>query len=345
MSRPKGELKFGRCEEVLAEFPENYFTAVITDPPYGLSANPDMFEVMRAWGRGEPYLGDSAGFMGREWDSFVPGPDIWNEVMRTLQPGGHILSFSGTRTYDLMVAGMDMAAENHDCRLSGYHSWVYGSGFPKSMDLSKAIEKKLGAERTEGGREWSGGQRSSGIMGDNQGTQERNIVDVPATEVSKLWEGYGTAMKPAHEPVAEYVKGGGDPLIPESIFHYIPKPNQKERHKGCKNLFWLMDGDDTKRITKEEYEELKDSKEHRVSQGNVWPTVKPIELMRRLIRMTKKPGRKNVILEPFMGSGTTIIAAILEGCDYVGIDADPVAFDISKARVHYFKCLGELGLK
>ena len=298
--------------------------------------------------------------MGRDWDSFVPGPNIWNEIMRCTQPEGHILSFSGTRTYDLMVAAMDIAAEKHDCKLSGYHAWCYGSGFPKSMNIGKSIEAKIktGSSSPRGQRMAAmgtdyepspmAGTPGYGTEG-NRGTAcqpNTNSKPMELTEDEAIkWAGYGTALKPAHEPVAEYVKGGGAKLQPESLFHYVPKPGTKERDLGCKNLYWKQEGLDTQPITKDEYEKFKDMDEHRVLRGNVWPTVKPIELMRRLIRMAKRPGQKNVILEPFMGSGTTIIAALLEGCDYVGIDADPVAFKIASARVRYFKCLGEFALK
>jgi len=352
MAKPKGELLFGRCEEVLSKFPDDYFSCCVTDPPYGLSSSPDMHEVLRAWNRGENYKGD-AGFMGREWDSFVPGPNVWKPIMRTLQPGGHVLSFSGTRTYDLMVAAMDIAAAENDSKLSGYHSWVYGSGFPKSLNIGKAVDKNLGVERQDVGK----GFNAAGIGESNGGSKFRSdhpdyVKPVNVTDLAKLWEGYGTALKPAHEPIAEYLKGEGEPLNTEAIFHYITKPGGTERNKGCKGLYWR---NNTEKLTKAEYEALTTENEerdgedgytpHLLSTGNVWPTVKPIELMRRLIRLTKKPGQKNVILEPFMGSGTTIIAAILEGCDYVGIDADETAFEISKARVRYFQCLGELGLK
>ncbi|MDI5633267.1 site-specific DNA-methyltransferase, partial [Salmonella enterica subsp. enterica serovar Anatum] len=133
---------------------DNSIDAVVTDPPYGLSKQPDMNEVLRHWLNGDDYVHTGNGFMGKYWDSFVPGPSIWKEVFRVLKPGGHLLAFFGTRTYDLGTLAI---------RLAGFEirdqiDWVYGSGFPKSLDVSKA-------------------------MGDEQ------------------WQGWGTALKPAHEPI------------------------------------------------------------------------------------------------------------------------------------------------
>lgn len=133
---------------------DNSIDAVVTDPPYGLSKQPDMNEVLRHWLNGDDYVHTGGGFMGKTWDSFVPGPSIWKEVFRVLKPGGHLLAFFGTRTYDLGTLAI---------RLAGFEirdqiDWVYGSGFPKSLDVSKATD-------------------------------------------DEQWQGWGTALKPAHEPI------------------------------------------------------------------------------------------------------------------------------------------------
>lgn len=133
---------------------DNSIDAVVTDPPYGLSKQPDMNEVLRHWLNGDDYVHTGGGFMGKTWDSFVPGPSVWKEVFRVLKPGGHLLAFFGTRTYDLGTLAI---------RLAGFEirdqiDWVYGSGFPKSLDVSKATD-------------------------------------------NKQWQGWGTALKPAHEPI------------------------------------------------------------------------------------------------------------------------------------------------
>lgn len=133
---------------------DNSIDAVVTDPPYGLSKQPDMNEVLRHWLNGDDYIHTGGGFMGKTWDSFVPGPSVWKEVFRVLKPGGHLLAFFGTRTYDLGTLAI---------RLAGFEirdqiDWVYGSGFPKSLDISKATD-------------------------------------------NEQWGGWGTALKPAHEPI------------------------------------------------------------------------------------------------------------------------------------------------
>lgn len=145
----RNKLFIGDCLEVLREIPDNTFSAVLTDPPYGLSAQPDMKDVLKHWLNGDDYEHRGGGFMGKDWDSFVPGPKVWEEVMRVLKPGGHIFSFAGTRTYDLMVTAMRIAgSEVRDkmsffCELDDTFSWTYGQGFPKSLNIQKACEKYI----------------------------------------------------------------------------------------------------------------------------------------------------------------------------------------------------------
>ena len=195
------KLYHGDCLEELKKLDDNSVDAVVTDPPYGLSNTKpaQVADVLKAWVTGdtESVPAKKGGFMGKDWDSFVPPPAVWEECMRVLKPGGHMAVFAGARTQDLM--GMSI-------RLAGFEirdnlGWIYGSGFPKSMDVSKAIDKAAGAERTEGAREWSGGGRSAGIMGENLGTVTQVKYDTPATSEAKQWDGWGTALKPAIEPI------------------------------------------------------------------------------------------------------------------------------------------------
>src|SRR5690625_433267 len=99
----------GDCLDELKELPDNSVDSVVTDPPYGLSKEPDIAEVLSKWVAGEPYDHGHGGFMGKSWDSFVPHPDIWTEVHRVLKPGGHALVFAGTRTQDLMTVSLRIA--------------------------------------------------------------------------------------------------------------------------------------------------------------------------------------------------------------------------------------------
>ena len=132
----------GDCLEELKKLEDNSVDAVVTDPPYGLSNTKpqQVADVLKAWVTGDTVSvpAKRGGFMGKDWDSFVPPPAVWEECMRVLKPGGHMAVFAGARTQDLM--GLSI-------RLAGFEirdtlGWVYGSGFPKSMDISKAIDKQ-----------------------------------------------------------------------------------------------------------------------------------------------------------------------------------------------------------
>lgn len=136
-------LLLGNCLEVLKDIPDNSVDSVVTDPPYGLS------------------------FMNKKWDYDVPSVDIWREVFRVMKPGAHLLSFGGTRTYHRMV----VAIEDAGFEIRDQIQWLYGSGFPKSHDISKGIDRAAGAER--------------------------EVVD----KAVKQWQGWGSALKPANEPI------------------------------------------------------------------------------------------------------------------------------------------------
>ena len=217
------------CRDGLKELPDNSIDAIVTDPPYEL------------------------GFMNKKWDStgIAYKIEVWQECLRVLKPGGHLLAFGGTRTYHRLAC----AIEDAGFEIRDQIQWIYGSGFPKNHDISKAIDKKLGAVRTEGLREWKGGKRSSGILGNNHGTQVRKIYDVPATEKAQQWEGWGTALKPAHEPIVmarkpfkksiadnvlEWGTGGinidGCRIGNELRYNQPPSPSTKEwiEQDGCK---------------------------------------------------------------------------------------------------------------
>lgn len=175
---------------------DNSIDAVVTDPPYGLSKEPDMMEVMKHWMNGDDYVHTGGGFMGKSWDSFVPGPSIWKEVFRVLKPGGHLLAFFGSRTYDLGTLAI---------RLAGFEirdqiMWVYGSGFPKSLDVSKAIDKAAGVKFDAIPASGVGFMNAEGEGGYNV-TKNQLIRAGESTDEARQWSGWGTALKPAHEPI------------------------------------------------------------------------------------------------------------------------------------------------
>src|SRR5699024_6003582 len=191
----------GDCLDVLKALEDNSVDSVVTDPPYGLSKEPDINEVLSKWLAGEEYDHGHGGFMGKSWDSFVPHPDIWREVYRVLKPGGHALVFAGTRTQDLMTIAL---------RLAGFEvrdviEFLYFSGFPKSHDVSKAFDRRAGAEREVIGKKLTGSMagQSGSKNAENgwKGGQEYVDITAPATELAKKYSGWGTALKPAHEPI------------------------------------------------------------------------------------------------------------------------------------------------
>lgn len=167
------DLRNGDCLEVLKTIPDDSVDSIVTDPPYGLS------------------------FMNKKWDYDVPSTDVWKECLRVLKPGGHLLAFAGTRTQHRMAVRIEDAG----FEIRDMIAWAYGSGFPKSMDVSKAIDKRLGAERkilSERKRGTGFDPNGEGGGGFKRGTV---IVSEPATELSKEWEGWGTSLKPAIEPI------------------------------------------------------------------------------------------------------------------------------------------------
>ena len=200
----------GNNIDILKQYPDNYFDAIVTDPPYGLGKEPNAEELMKDWIEKGYHEISGTGFMGKEWDAFIPQPIFWKEVFRVLKHGGHVLSFFGTRTYDWGVMSMRFAGfEVRDCI-----QWLYGSGFPKSHNISKAIDKMYGAEREVIGKsdytmpkaDNSMSENSYGISGGklaNGNTAERITANItaPSTDFAKQWDGWGSALKPANEPI------------------------------------------------------------------------------------------------------------------------------------------------
>lgn len=134
------ELHHADCLDVLRAMPDASIDSVVTDPPYGLADHhPKVIEAaLRAWLSGDrEYVPNGRGFMGREWDKFVPPPAVWDECFRVLKPGGHLLAFAAPRTADLMTMSIRLAG--FDIRDS--IKWIYAQGFPKGGDIGKAIDR------------------------------------------------------------------------------------------------------------------------------------------------------------------------------------------------------------
>jgi site-specific DNA-methyltransferase (adenine-specific) len=320
--------------------PDCSVDAVVTDPPYGLS------------------------FMGKKWDYDVPGVEVWAECLRVLKPGGHLLAFAGTRTQHRMAVRIEDAG----FEIRDMIAWVYGSGFPKSLDVSKAIDKAAGAEREVVGETRKGAQSEStgryGAWGDGI------TPTLPATPEAKQWQGWGTALKPALEPitvarkpligtVAENVLQHGTGAInvdgcrvgTEEIIDFKRKENSitasgwkdvnrnpyEQHSQGRWPANFIHDGSeevtDLLKDSARFFYCAKTSKRDR-DEGNNHPTVKPTDLMRYLCRLVTPPD--GLVLDPFMGSGSTGKAAALEGFSFIGIEREAEYVAIAQARINHF---------
>jgi len=218
------QLHHGDCLEVLKTLPECSVDAVVTDPPYGLS------------------------FMGKKWDYDVPAVEVWQECLRVLKPGGHLLAFAGTRTQHRMAVRIEDAG----FEIRDLIAWVYGSGFPKSHDISKAIDKEAGAERevvrvkpraaTSGtmagrsdSRPWIEKSREVGY--------HEVAGSIPATEAAKQWQGWGTALKPAFEPVTMARKPFASTVAANVLEHGTGGLNVDGCRVGTDGGCRMLDGD------------------------------------------------------------------------------------------------------
>jgi len=432
----------GDCLEVMKKLPDNSVDSIVTDPPYGLK------------------------FMGKKWDYEIPSVEIWQEALRILKPGGHLLSFGGSRTYHRMA----VAIEDAGFEIRDQIMWVYGSGFPKSHNISIAIDKQTG------GMEHRGRATAHASTHHPDGTKHDSGKAVEKhesiTQEAKKYEGWGTALKPSHEPIcmarkplsektvalnvlkwgtgginidgcrvefsnepdsrvgtidkqtgamgkaafgektgkdisiSTYKEGGRFPanfihdgsdevvgLFPETKpsrigkprgthkkgmfansefnkvgqehndsgsaarffktcpyeegegarFAYFPKASKKDRNDGLEGFDTKTGSELTGR--KDGSKGMSGSEEHGNStnpyansgsvepRANFHPTVKPTPLMQYLVRLvTPKNG---TVLDPFMGSGSTGKACVLEGFDFIGIELDPEYFKIAEARIEY----------
>jgi site-specific DNA-methyltransferase (adenine-specific) len=205
-------LYVGDCVEVMREMEAESVDAVVCDPPYGLEfMGKDWDAPWKAAGKVEraregtdvshPFRDGAPrveyGFGGRASYDFAAWCETWaREAMRVLKPGGHLLAFGGTRTFHRLTCGIEDAGfEVRDCL-----SWLYGSGFPKSLDVSKAIDKAAGAEREVVGQGANASRRPRAGKGATIHMPAGDPITAPATDAAREWQGWGTALKPAWEP-------------------------------------------------------------------------------------------------------------------------------------------------
>jgi len=344
--------------------------SIVTDPPYHLTSIVKRFgskNAAPAKDKDGAFQRQSVGFMGKEWDGgdVAFRSDTWKLAYNLLKPGGHLLAFSASRNYHRMA----VAIEDAGFEIRDQIMWIYGSGFPKSLNIGKGVDKKLGNEREVIGK---GKPMSSlGVMHDDnwQSDSEYN-----QTKGNSEWEGWGTALKPAHEPIVMARK----PLEGTNIDNVLKYGTGGINIDGCR-----IQGDDTgseRKITnrksrnengvwtdensgmkadgakfadadpkgrypanvmhdglQEEWAryfycpKVSKSERNNSTIKNTHPTVKPIKLMRYLCRLVTPKG--GVVLDPFMGSGSTGIATKQENFQFIGIEKEKEYYDIACKRI------------
>lgn len=340
-------LLLGDCLEVMGSLKENSVDAIVTDPPYGL------------------------GFMGKAWDGMPPGDETAKAMLRVLKPAHYLVAFGGTRTHHrLMVALEDAGFEIRDTLM-----WLYGSGFPKGKgNLKPAWEpiilcrkpgkgvRELGIEECRIGTEKTvtirhGHSGDNGVYGqDNRTFTRENIGRWPAnlildeTSAAMLDEQSGVSKS----GVAVRSRSGGktfgtDSLKPPMVdmtyadsggasrFFYCAKASRSERNAGCEGLE-KRDGK-TLQVPARAFVDY-DGQAHNTGgekrylpRANHHPTVKPVALMSWLIKLMSP--LRGTVLDPFMGSGTTGVAAVQEGRFFIGIEREPEYLEIAKARIKH----------
>lgn len=376
----KYKLYQGDNMESIKKLPDNSIDSIVTDPPYGLK------------------------IFGKKWDCNVPSVEFWKECLRVLKPGGHVLSFGGTRTFHRMVINIEDAG----FEIRDQIMWIYGSGFPKGLNVGKSVDKIQGNEREYVGENNKPSGKSLFDQDRNTGMFANPVKSIPITKGTSPQEGWGTGLKPANEPiclarkpisektiadnmlkwgvgginidgcrVGSEIRSNGNTMMdirggkfsvendrtirlkrenpnvigrfPANIifddeaaeildndsggasrFFYVAKTSSKERNMGLGDDFEEKKYD-LNRVqesgTLEERYNLKSKNNH--------PTIKPINLMTYLCRLITPPN--GIIFDPFMGSGSTGISALLEGFRFVGMEMDSDYFKICESRIENYE--------
>ena len=422
----------GDCIAIMRDWPENFVDAVVTDPPYGIRfmgkawdgadidkmikskmrkgtenpARPGYQHENRAFAAGCYNLEPEAMRNFQAWTS-----EWASAAMRVLKPGGHLLSFASARTYHRMATGIEDAGFEIRDQLQ----WIFGSGFPKSLNISKAIDKKNGDKRPVIGHRTDGVGNTDKSLHKSEGfaasRSKEYAVTSAASAASAAWDGWGTALKPANEPICLARKPCSEPTVAANVlkwgtgglnieagriesdedcarkpsmvrndapagfgkgaamggngsdagrwpanilfdqyaagmldakepgasrFFYVAKPDNGERNHGLAGEVVRAAG--VKNSSGRGFSEGDPYKE--VRRENFHPTVKPVDLMAYLIKLVAPSG--GVVLDPFMGSGTTGIAAARLSSHFLGCELSDEYIVIAEKRIAVEAAQGKL---
>lgn len=363
----------GKMQDMLEVIEPNSIDSVITDPPYGLTSITKRFGNENAsetkYYKDGNYQRLAKGFMGKTWDGtgIELDPNAWRKCYEVLKPGGYLLAFGGSRTFHRIAC----AIEDAGFEIRDTIMWLYGSGFPKSLNIGLAVDKKKGIDNKTGKICNNGKSTCSGsnIYNCNDSTQKKLEPIYEERIAQNEWSGWGTALKPAFEPIIvarkpfkgsvvsniQKYKVGGINIdecrsnegnrFPSNIildstegedwrrYFYCAKACKKDREEGLEN-FEVQKVNDGRLTSIDNPFQRGDSLRH-----NTHPTVKPTELMQYLIRLVSPKGA--TILDCFNGSGSTGKAVMLENVErdsnykYIGIEMTDEYLPIAKARIEY----------
>ena len=336
------KLILGDCLDRLKEIEDCSVDSVVTDPPYHLTSIVKRFgkegSSPAKFGTDGAFQRASKGFMGQEWDGgdIAFRTEVWEQCLRVLKPGGHLLAFSGSRTYHRMA----VAIEDAGFEIRDQIMWVYKSGFPKShniKELGLGTALKPSMEPICLSRKPLS-EKSILKNVEKHGTGALNIdgcrIGEEKVTINKLedWSGFGELKNPKYKSESSVGKWPAN-IIHDGIddwdkYFYCPKTNKKDRNEGCESLEekqYSLDGRETP--IENAYQ-----RNNSVASNN-HPTVKPTDLMRYLIRLVTP--ENGTVLDPFMGSGSTGKAAMLENKSFIGIELSKDYLDIAEKRIKH----------
>ena len=324
-------LHLADCLEVLPQIPDNMVHAIITDPPYGLSA---------ARNSGRTTKG---GFMGMKWDVDVPPVEVWAECLRVLKPGGQLLCFASPRTHHRMCVNIEDAG----FKVRDVISWIFGTGFPKNKNLGDGwgtalkpaaelitLARKpfsgtvtahhdahsIGGLNIDASR-MTGGRHPTNVvfqhLPDCRRLSDKTVKAISGTRAGRR-DGTGWGMKKTGEATGYGDADGNEMVADWACAHGCPVDELGKQNEQAPRFFYYA----------------KANKKDRTEEGQVennHKTVKPTALMRYLVRMITPKG--GTVLDPFAGSGSTGKAAMLEGFEFIGVEREPEYFETAQKRI------------